>query len=609
MSDRWQAGDRIANRWHVHDVLPGPCGAVYVVYDEELGEVLAAKALSGTLLESDRILAHRLKKEALPWMKLERHQNVVQTRFIQSIDGSPLLFLEYIPGTSLAQWIGSSNLIDDPVMVLQFAIQLCDGMDYVQSNSVGAHRDIKPENCLITANNILKVTDFGLARALDDTLAQGIDDARVPARPRTRADLVDLVRSHRPGQPPIGFAAGAYMAPEQFASSKHVDGRADIYAFGVLLFQMLTGKLPFAAASWREYEQLHRTAAPPPLPEKYAFLSDVVRTCLAKEAPSRFTDFAAVRKPLADLYASLTGQACFAPAPGEELEAEARENQGMALMRFGRGREALVQFERALELNPDMPSLWAHKGETLCQLGESDEALVCHEVSTELDPGCTAAWYQHGVTLRMLERFTEALVCHERALELDPRCWAAWIDKGLVLAALGQRKAEMECYDRVLELNPRFLAAWRNKAIALRLAGLSDREITCYDRILEIEPWDEDAWYNKGIAFGSLGRYPQELACYDHILEFNPGSERAWTNRGIVLGELGDINEELQCYDRALTINSSYTQAWFNKGVALANSERMEEALTCLIGAQRLGHPKAAGAIAVLRREPGDQRR
>ncbi len=609
MSDKWQAGDRIANRWRVHDVLPGPCGAVYVVYDEELSEVFAAKALSDTLLKSDRILAHRLKKEALPWMKLEQHQNVVRTRFIHNENGCPLLFLEYIRGTNLAQWIGSSNLIDNPVMVLQFAIQFCDGMDYAQSNGVGAHRNIKPENCLITADNVLKVTDFGISRALDDTLAQGIDDARAPVRARTRADLVELVRRHRPGQLPIGFPAGAFMAPEQFASSKHVDSRADIYAFGVLLFQMLTGKLPFVAASWREYEQLHRTKAPPPLPEKYAFFSDVVRTCLAKEAPYRFTDFAAVRKPLADLYASLTGQACFVSASGEELEAGACENQGTALMRFGRGREALAQFEHALELNPDMPSLWAHKGETLCMLGESDEALVCHEVSIELDPKCTAAWYRHGVTLRMLERFTESLACHEHALELDPRCWEAWIDKGLVLAALGQRKAELECYDRVLELNPRFLAAWRNKAIALRLSGLSDREIACYERILEIEPWNEDAWYNKGIAFGSLGRYQHELECYDRILEFNPGSERAWTNRGIVLGELGNFNEELKCYDRALTINSSYTQAWFNKGVALANSERTEEALICLSGAQRLGHPKAAGTIAALRREPGNQQR
>jgi len=606
VSARWQAGDRIASRWHVHDVLRGPYGVVYVVYDDELGEIFAAKALSDALLESDRIIAHRLKKEALPWMKLERHQNVVKARFIHSIDGCPLLFLEYICGTNLGYWIGSSNLMDDPVMVLRFAIQFCDGMDYVQSQGGGAHRNIKPENCLITSHNVLKVTDFGLCKALDDSLAMGADDMRAPNRARTRADLIGLAYGHRPGDHPIGPAAGAFVAPEQFATSKHLDRRADIYAFGVLLFQMLTGHVPFAAETWREYERLHRTQTPPALPERYAFFSDVVQTCLAKEAPYRFTDFAAVRNQLMALYASLTGDAYTAAATEEDLEAEACGNQGAALTRFGRGREALALFERALELNPDAPSLWAHKAETLCQLGDSEEALVCHEVSIELDPMCTVAWYHRGVTLRVLERFTEALTCHERALELDPRCWQAWMDKGMVLAALGERKAEMACYDRVLELNPRYLPAWRNKAIALRLAGLSDREIACYDRILEIDAWDEDAWYNRGIAFGSEGRYQQELACYDHILQFNPGSERAWTNRGIVLGEMGDTREELHCYDRALTINNTYTQAWFNKGVALANSERFEEALTCLMGAQRLGHPKAARTIATLQMEPGD---
>ncbi|MHB8346807.1 MAG: protein kinase domain-containing protein [Acidiferrobacterales bacterium] len=453
----------ISDRWHVREVLSGPYGVVYVVFDGETGEVLAAKTFSDALLHWDGILPHRLKKEALPWLKLDRHRNVVQPRFIRSIDGCPLLFMEYVCGTHLGHWIGSTSLTDNPATILRFALQLCDGLEHAQSNGIGAHRDIRPENCLITAQRVLKIADPGLSRALDDSLIGAAGDARSPSRARTRADLAELVHGRRSEDGQRGLAAAAYLAPEQFAGSKHVDLRADIYAFGVLLFQMVTGNLPFSASSWVELEQLHKTLVPLPLlPERHQLFADVIQTCLAKEAPRRFTDFAAVRRQLEQLYRLLTGETGISPPDGEEIEAEDWDNQGLGQLRFGYLRQALSSFEHALELSPDHPVLWAHKGETLRQLGQSDEALICHQVSLELDSKCVAAWYHRGLTLRVLERFSEALACQERAIELDPGCWQAWMDKGLTLAALGQRQAELACYDRVQELNPRHGSASRS---------------------------------------------------------------------------------------------------------------------------------------------------
>ncbi len=459
---RWQAGDAIAGRWHVHDVLAGPFGVVYVVFDGESGEVFAAKAFSDVLLQWDRILPHRFKKEALQWLKLGHHQNLVHPRFIRSVDGCPLLFFEYVCGTNLGQWIGTANLTDDPVMVLRLALQLCDGLEFAQSNGIGAHRNIKPENCLITPQHVLKITDLGLSKALDDSLIAASVDARVVVRARTRADLAELVHGRRAEDGQTGAATAIYLAPEQFAGSKHVDRRADIYAFGVLLFQMVTGTLPFVATSWMEYERLHKTQQPPLLPQRHQLFGEVIYGCLAKDAPRRFTDFAAVRQQLAQLYRSLTGQTYARPLEDDDLEAEDRDIQGLGLLRFGYLRQALGSFECALELSPDHPVLWAHKGEVLRQLGQCDEALVCHQVSLELDSKCAAAWYHRGLALCALQRFSEALASHERALELDPRCWQAWMDKGLTFAALGQRTAELACYDRVQELNPRHVPARRN---------------------------------------------------------------------------------------------------------------------------------------------------
>ncbi len=426
---RWKPGDVIGGRWRVFDTAAGPYGTVYAVFDAETGEVLAAKTFSDALLRWDRILVHRLKKGALSWMKLGRHRNLVRPRFLHSVDGCLLLFMEYVCGTHLGQWIGPQGVTGGPVAVLRLALQLCDGLEFAESNGIGGHCDIRPENCLVTGQGILKVTDPGLARAFDESLVAAAVDARSGTRVRTRGDLIELVHGHGPEAVHSGVRAAAYLAPEQFSGSKHVDRRADIYAFGVLLYQMIAGRLPFTASTWADYEMAHRNLEPPALPPEQAPFFEVVQTCLAKEAPRRFTDFSALRRYLAQLYRTLAGRTFPPPVDGDELEAEDCDGQGLGLLQFGYPEEALAAFEQALELNPDHAVLWAHKGEALRQLGQNEDALICHQVSLELDSNCAAAWYHRGLALRALDRIGEAHESHERAIELDPYVMAGMAEQ------------------------------------------------------------------------------------------------------------------------------------------------------------------------------------
>ena len=109
-------------------------------------------------------IAKRFMHEALTWVKLDAHPNLVQARMVQSIQGRPFLFLEYVSGGDLSKLIGIRRLTEDLLEVLRFALQFCDGISYAFSKGLKVHRDIKPQNCLITHENILKITDFGLNR-------------------------------------------------------------------------------------------------------------------------------------------------------------------------------------------------------------------------------------------------------------------------------------------------------------------------------------------------------------------------------------------------------------------------------------------------------------
>jgi len=162
VAKEWLDGSQ--KRWEIYKVLGGGMGRVYIVYDHEFQEPFAAKTFQDELFKRNPMVAERFTQEALAWIRLDRHENIAQARFVQNIEGKPFLFLEYVSGGDLSDWIGTPRLSEDLPQVLRFAIEFCDGMSHALSKGIQAHRDIKPANCLITEDHTLKVTDFGLAK-------------------------------------------------------------------------------------------------------------------------------------------------------------------------------------------------------------------------------------------------------------------------------------------------------------------------------------------------------------------------------------------------------------------------------------------------------------
>ena len=212
------------------------------------------------------------------------------------------------------------------------------------------------------------------------------------------------------------------MATEQFDDAKHVDVRADIYSFGVMLFQMLTGRLPFIGQTWQDFERLHKTQPPPKLATRNPELETIVHTCLAKDPARRFANFGEVRAPLAEIFLNLTGKAAPQPTVGAELDARHWNNKGMSLANLGRHQEALACYDRAIEINPRLVEPWSNKGASLRNLGRYEEALASYDRAIEINPRYGEAWCNKGVELGNLGRYPEALACFERAHRLgNPR--------------------------------------------------------------------------------------------------------------------------------------------------------------------------------------------
>jgi tetratricopeptide (TPR) repeat protein len=621
MSTNWQIGDKIENRWEIHKILKGGMGIVYVVYDHATEEALAAKTFQDEVFAQNDAIADLFKREASTWIELENHENITQARFVENIGGKPFLFLEYVSGGDLSSWIGTPRLKNDLSQILRFSIQFCDGIIHALSRGIKAHRDIKPANCLVTKENVLKVTDFGLAKVFDEI---GLEP---PAQPSPQMETLNVLVSR------TGAAAGTppYMAPEQFDDAKRVGVRSDIYSFGVMLFEMLEGRLPFLARTWPEIERLHKRETPPRLTLTHSSLASLVERCLAKEESKRFDSFETVRRHLGEIYKTVTGQDPPRPATGNALDAVDLFNKGRSLGELDRHMEAIVSFDRAIALTPDYAYAHLMKGVSLLSLDRSEEAIACYDRAITLKPDCPEAHYNKGyilaklgrreeaigcfdgaialspddaqahlnkgISLRLLGRYEEAIDCFNRAIALKPDDVSAYSQKGLTLAALDRLEEALECYDRAITLKPQDVDAYVNKGYVLAKLGRREEAIGCYDRAIALKPDHGVAYSNKGFSLEALDRFEEAIACYDRAIALEPDSSEPHFGKGISLVALGRHDEAIDSFDRAIALKPADASAHYNKGVALELLGRFGQAVSVYQNARDLGHIRAAGRI------------
>ncbi len=262
-----ERGQVFADRYEIlGPVGKGGMGVVYRARDRQLDEVVALKLLRAEALASEPTLLDRFKQE----IKLARritHPNVLRTHDFGEADGVPFISMEYLEGVTLKELVRNRGAL--PLAVgLSFAKQMCRGLEAAHARGV-VHRDIKPHNMLILPESgELKIMDFGIARA-------------------------SQVSAQDPSLTTAGTVMGTpdYMSPEQ-AQGKPADFRSDIYSLGIVLFEALTGQLPFSGDTVTQIVIAHIQQSPPRPrslnPSLPPVLEETILRCLAKDPEKRW---------------------------------------------------------------------------------------------------------------------------------------------------------------------------------------------------------------------------------------------------------------------------------------------------------------------------------
>ncbi len=209
----------------------GGMGAVYKARQRELDRVVALKILPPGFGD-DAAFAERFTREARALAKLN-HPGIVTIHDFGRADGLYFFVMEFVDGVNLRQLLSSGRI--SPREALAIVPEICDALQFAHDHGI-VHRDIKPENILLDRRGRVKVADFGLARIISSQpLSTAPGESTLPEATRAAATLTKEGKL---------LGTPAYMAPEQAQRPDAVDHRADIYALGVVFYQMLTGELP-----------------------------------------------------------------------------------------------------------------------------------------------------------------------------------------------------------------------------------------------------------------------------------------------------------------------------------------------------------------------------
>jgi serine/threonine-protein kinase len=272
-------GMRIASRYELADEIGrGGMSVVYRARDSELGEDVALKFLTGASLDADADA--RFKQE----LKLSRqlvHPNIVRLYDLGQHQELRFISMELLAGMDVARILRAGPLA--PGLALDYLIECCTGLQAAHDRGI-IHRDIKPANLFVTSLGELKVMDFGIAK---------LQNASGPAL--TSADVLA-------GTP-------AYLAPEQIRGFSEVTPAADLYALGVVAYEMLTGTVPFSHPEAIALLMLHIQATPPPLRERRpglpVALEALVLRLLEKAPEQRFASCRELGVALAEIRRAL----------------------------------------------------------------------------------------------------------------------------------------------------------------------------------------------------------------------------------------------------------------------------------------------------------------
>jgi serine/threonine protein kinase/Tfp pilus assembly protein PilF len=569
----------------------GGMAEVYRAYQPRLERDVAVKVMLGYLAEDEKFIG-RFEREAKAVAAL-RHPHIVQIYDFDVEDDVYYMVMEYIGGETLKARLkrldaeGKWMPLDE---VAQIFRALCDALDYAHAQGC-IHRDIKPANVMFEGERLV-LTDFGIASIVGGT-RYTVSGAMV-------------------GTP-------AYMSPEQ-GQGDPGDVRSDVYSLGVILYEMVTSRLPYDADTPLAIVLKH-LSEPLPLPSQVCAdvppaVEKVILRALAKSPDDRYQSAGALAEALEAAAESVEVPAEVLPPlrePHVDVTrlapvAEPALPRRQMLWALG-GVAALVVVAlavAALLILPDLggeaePAVSSTKAVSPTKAVSSTDAMAHYEAGVvafreewdydtaireftqaiEADPEFAEAYYLRGVAYAEDGQPAAAEADLSQAIALQPDLAEAYYERGcLYLHELERPEEALADCTAAIELDPEFAKAYIERArYYLWYADDNERALADLDRALELAPNLVETWGLRGELYFWREEYDLALLDLTRTVELAPEDTWAWEMLGLSHYSLGDYEEAIACYDEALQLEPGELDLCYHRAFASFEMGDLDAAL------------------------------
>ena len=611
----------------------GGMGVVFKAEDTKLARPVAVKFLTDASASQPEAL-ERFRREARTASALN-HPNICTIHDIDEHDGQPFIVMEYLEGAPLNEMLKEGPFKIEAA--LDLAIQIADALDAAHSRGI-VHRDIKPANVFVTRRRQAKLLDFGLAKPVPVAIQP---DAQTVAGAGGGDPLTN---------PGVTMGTVAYMSPEQ-AMAERLDARTDLFSFGAVLYEMTTGRLPFAGGSTAvifagilrhtpvSAAQLNR--------EMPVELGRIIEKALEKDRDLRYQSAADLRSDLLRLHRSDSGRTAAARKPAfrtvavlpfKDLAGEAgREVWGIgmadaiigrlaplqhlavrptsAVLKYAKAAADLSQVARELEVESVLDGTFYRIGEMTrisVQLVDGQQRTIKWAGRYDLDSD-NMLRFQDDVAQQVVDGLSVPLSPAEQQSLASPITRSAdaydlylearfhWTEYS-VRSMRDNLRTGQQLLERAIVLDSRFAHAHALLSLLLFYESCNftenagdnlSRARAAAEQALEIDPQLADGWIALGGAYSQFGRNEDAIRTLRRAVELAPNSDFAWDMLGYAYHYAGLVDLAETAYERARTLNPTSRRLRWMHARMLLYLDRVPQAIDEMMFARTTDHAKA----------------
>jgi len=258
---------------------------------------------------------------------------------------------------------------------------------------------------------------------------------------------------------------------------------------------------------------------------------------------------------------------------------EGLHDLGVAQAKLGLLDDAIVNFEKASQLNDKKSTLFFNLGNVYEKKDENEKALINYNKATNLSPKFAEAWFEKGNLLSKLNKYDDSIKCFNIAINIKNDVSEFFINKGVTLYKLKKYEEALHCYKKAIEIDPNLAKPWNEAGVVLSEMMEYEAAIKNYNKAIEIDENNIESWINKTVALVELKKFTSALETCNIALNIDPKMYEAVLNKGVILSNLNKSDEALIYFDKAIQLNKDDSEVYSNKGEALNLQQKFNEAI------------------------------